>query len=405
MEKPELLSPAGTQASLIAAIESGADSVYFGIKGLNMRHNAGNFDILELHKVMDYLHGKGKKGYLTLNIIVLDNQICKIRKILKTAKEAGVDAIILWDVAVLDMAKEMGFRIHLSTQASVSNREAVKFWARLGVNRIILARECRLDDIRHIIEYIRLNNINCEIETFIHGAMCVSISGRCFLSLYSFNKSANQGKCLQPCRREFLIRDIDAETEYIIGHDYILSPKDLCTIEFIDKLIEVGISSFKIEGRMRSPEYIKITTAVYREAIDAYYEGRLNDKLKASLKDRLATVYNRGFSEGFFFGLPDKWRSDGLAHTYEKVFVGEVARFFKKISVAEVKIRNLEIAVGENIIIIGKKTVSDVIKVEQMQQNHRFIKKAAKGEIVGIKLPIEVRPRDKIFLWRKKYNF
>ncbi|HQL41597.1 MAG TPA: peptidase U32 family protein, partial [Candidatus Omnitrophota bacterium] len=255
---PELVAPAGDWASVHAATSAGADAVYFGVKTLNMRHEASNFDLLEIKKVINFLHERGVKGYLTVNTIIMEADRPKLRRILKEAKAAEVNAVILWDTAALSMAMEAGLKVHLSTQASVASADAVAFYARLGVSRIVLARECTLDDIQQITREVKKRKIPCDLEAFVHGAMCVSISGRCFLSELSFDKSANRGECLQPCRREFAIRDVDDESQYILGQDYVLSPKDLCAIDFLDKLMESGLVAFKIEGRMRSPEYIRV---------------------------------------------------------------------------------------------------------------------------------------------------
>lgn len=400
--KPELLSPAGDWPSLMAAVASGADSVYFGVKGFNMRHQASNFDILELKKVMGYLHEHLKKGYLTLNTIAMTDDILKIEKVLKEAKKACVDAVILWDMAVLELARKIGLPIHLSTQASVANKEAIKCYARLGVRRIVLARECSLRDIQRIIKEMAQEKIRCEIETFIHGAMCVSISGRCFMSLYSHGASANKGQCIQPCRREFYIQDVDKETDFIIGKDYVLSPKDLCTIDFIDELVASGIHAFKIEGRMRSPEYVRVVTSVYRQAIDAYYEKKCTIEVKEKLKKELRSVYNRGFSAGFYFGRPDESWSKGLDHLYEKIFVGQVTRFFKKISVAEVRIYSGTIQKGDDILFMGKRSLSEIVTVKEMRKEDQPIDRAIKGDIIGIQLPFTVKPKDKVFLWKRR---
>ncbi|HBR14950.1 MAG TPA: hypothetical protein DD723_05325 [Candidatus Omnitrophica bacterium] len=397
--KPELLAPAGNWASLRAALDSGADSVYFGIKGMNMRQLADNFDVLELKKVMALVHGEKKKGYLALNILVKDQELAKIQKILKTAKKAGVDAVILWDMAIFSLAKDLGLPVHLSTQASVSNFEALKFFARQGAKRIVLARECSLEDIRGIARKIKKEGLCVELETFIHGAMCVSISGRCFLSAYSYGKSANRGACLQPCRREYVIQDKSGGTEYVLGEDYILSPKDLCTIDFIDELIEAGIGSFKIEGRMRSAEYAKVVTSVYRKAMDAYGEGELTVELKADLKRQLQGVYNRGFSSGFYFGTPQDI-SRGFEHTKKKFFLGEVNRFYPKISVAEIQLRNRSLKAGDQIMFIGKNTPALSTIAGQLQCDHRSVDEALKGVAVAVKLPFIVRPKDKVFLWK-----
>ena len=287
IKKPELVSPAGNWSALYSAIESGADSIYFGVKGINMRNSASNFDILELKKVIKILHNKNKKAYLALNVIVYDKEVDKIKSILEEAKKYEVDAVILWDMGVFHLAKKLGLKIHLSTQASVSNFLSLKEYNSQGVKRIVLARECELRDIKQIISQCKSENVNCEVEAFIHGAMCISISGRCLLSEHTFLKSANRGECIQPCRREFIIMDKDKESQYILGEDYVLSPKDLCSIEFIDKLIQSGISAFKIEGRNRSQEYTKVVTSVYRKAIDSCFNGNFNEELKQDLKQQL----------------------------------------------------------------------------------------------------------------------
>ena len=399
---PELVSGAGDWPSLTAAIDNGADGVYFGIKGINMRNSAVNFDISELKKIMKLLHKSKKRGYLALNTIVMDSELSKVERILKEAKSAGIDAVILWDMAVFSLAKKLGLNIHISTQASISNTKALEFFADLGAKRVVLARECTLSDIKKITRYIKNNNIDCQLETFIHGAMCVSISGRCFLSQYSFRKSANKGECLQPCRREYLIKDKEDENEYIIGEDYIMSPKDLCTIDFIDELINAGIDSFKIEARARSAEYVKVATAAYREAIDAFFRKELDERLKDTLKKRLSTVYNRGLSSGFYFGEPKGQVSHLLQHTHQKVFLGEVRRFYKKISVADILIQAGTLKRGDTVMFIGKSTPALSAKVDELQSDHKFVDSAAKGQNIGVKLPFSVKPKDKAFLWKEK---
>ena len=402
LKKPELIAPAGDWAGLVSAIEAGADSVYFGVKGLNMRNLAGNFDAMELKKIMRFLAGHQKKGYLALNVIVMEHELKKAEAILIKAKQAKVHGVILWDMAVMSIAKKLKLPVHLSTQASVSNSAALENFSRLGVKRAVLARECTLIDIKKIIRKKREQNIKCQIEAFIHGAMCISISGRCFLSSYSSGKSANQGECLQYCRREFSIKDADEEAQYILGRDYVLSAKDLCTIDFIDELIESGIEAFKIEGRRRAPEYVKVVTQAYRTAIDAYFNDNLTDVLKAQLKEQLQRVFNRGFSNGFYFGAPQNAISTELENTYEKVFLGEVVKFFKKINVAEIRLQNKPLRKGQEILFIGKSTPPSFTVAVELQQRHEFVDKINKGELAGIKLPFTVKPKDKVFLWRKK---
>jgi len=398
----ELVAPCGDKAALQSAVCEQADGVYFGVKGLNMRNLADNFDILEIKKVMQFLHARNMRGYLALNTIALNNDLPKAEKILRAAKSAKVDSVILWDMGIFSLAKKLGLKIHLSTQASVSNIEAVRFFAKLGVKRIVLARECTLENIKEISRAIKKEKLKCELEVFVHGAMCVSFSGRCFLSQHTFAKSANKGECLQPCRREYLIKDMENEAEYVVGQDYLLSPKDLCTIDFVDQLIEAGVSTFKIEGRRRSPEYVKVVTSAYRKAIDSYYAGKLTDELKGALKEDLARVYNRGFSSGFYFGEPDGWISRSLEQTHEKIFLGDVAKFYKKISVAEIIVRNGILNSGQTLLFTGKNTPAAFAEIKEMQKDHKPVDCAKPGEYVAVKLPFEVKRADKAFIWRKK---
>ncbi len=399
---PELVAPAGGWASLHSAIDAGADAVYFGLKELNMRLSADNFEKLEIKKVMLLLHQNGKRGYFTLNTIAYDGEIAKIKKILKTAKDSGVDAVIAWDMAIIQLAREVGIPVHLSTQASVANFPAVKFFSGLGIKRIVLARECSLADIKEITAKIKKENLDCRIEAFIHGAVCVSISGRCLFSQHFFNKSANRGECFQPCRREFLIKDVERGREYILGKDYVLSAKDLCVIDFIDRLVEAGISAFKIEGRMRSPEYTQVVTSVYRQALDAFSKGELTASLKKSLRKKLETVFNRGFETGFYLGRPQDIGSPRGLQGKEKVYLGEVTNFYNRISVAEVLLNNAGVKLGEEILIFGKTTAAFSTKISELQIDHQAVKSAQKGDLVGIKLSSPVKPKDKVFLWRKR---
>jgi U32 family peptidase len=400
--KPELVSPAGDWPSLVAAVDAGADSVYFGIAGLNMREFADNFKIGELNKIISYLHKAGRKGYLALNVVVMNSELRKLEKILIAAKAAKVDAIVAWDMAVLSMAHKIGLTIHLSTQASVSNCRALEFFARLGVKRIVVARECSVKDLKAMLAYSRAKQLDCGLEVFIHGAMCVSLSGRCFLSLESFGQSANRGRCLQPCRRQYQIKEIDGDKEYILGNDYVLSPKDLCGIDFLDKFIKIGVTAFKIEGRKRSPEYVRVATSVYRQAIDAFFVGKLNGQLKKDLKQKLSAAYNRGFSSGFYLGQPRSWISRKLENKNEKIYLGEVTHFYSGLSVAEIIIHNGPLSVGQDLLVIGTATGVQFFKVEQLQQNNQFIEKAEKGQKVGIKIPFKVRVKDKVYVWKAK---
>jgi len=401
MKKPELLSPVQDHVSLKAAIDSGADSIYFGIKELNMRIKAKNFQLKDTKKVIETCHKNKVKAYLTLNTIIYDNEINKIKTILKNLKQQGIDAIIAWDFSIINQANKLNIPIHLSTQASISNFEAIKTLKQKfnNIKRINLARELSLEQIKDIIEKIKKNKLNVEIETFIHGAMCVSISGRCFLSQQIFNKSANRGECIQPCRRKYKIVDIEEDHELNLGEDYIISPKDLCTIEILDKLIKANINVFKIEGRNRSPEYVKTVTEVYREAIDTMIKNKYNKNLKDKLLTKLKTVYNRGFSTGFYLGKPlNEWsQAYGSKATKKKILIGKVKNFYKKINVAEIKIESNKLKLNDTIMFQGPTTGVITQKVTEMQKHHKEIKTAKKGENIAVKTKTKIRQNDKVY--------
>ncbi|MFA5068628.1 MAG: U32 family peptidase [Candidatus Omnitrophota bacterium] len=398
-EKPkriELSAPAGNWCALRTAVKAGADSVYFGIRGLNMRQGADNFDMLELGKIMDFLRGKDKKGYLALNTIILNRDIKKSETILIQAKKHGVHAVICWDMSLFSMARDLNLDIHLSTQAGVANKNALKYYAQSGAKRVVIARECGLDGITETAEFIKKEHIPCEIEVFIHGAMCVSVSGRCFLSHESFKKSANKGECLQPCRRMFFIQDTDNESGYRIGPDYLLSPKDLCVMPFIEKMMESGADVFKIEGRNRSPEYVKEVTLCYHEAMAAYYGRRLDTRLKKGLLKRLGSTYNRGLDGGFYLekpgGLDNSPRKGG-----EKIYAGRIMRFFSKISVADVLVEKGPLKIGDKILVSGKHTPAEYCLIREMQMEKNPLQTALKGWRIGIKIPFKAHVNDKVF--------
>ncbi len=401
--KPELLAPAGSWESLRAAIQAGADAVYFGIKVLNMRANAKNFEETELSKVVKECHKNKVKAYLTLNTIVYENELEKLKRVLEKAKLAEVDAIICWDHSVIKICNELGLTVHLSTQASISNSEAALFYKSLGVSRIILARECSLEQIKEINSKIKTDNQNIEIECFIHGAMCVAVSGRCLTSQFLFNKSANRGQCLQPCRRQYKVKDIETGDELYLNNNYVMSPKDLCTIPIIDKLIDAKIDCFKIEGRNRAPEYVKTVVSVYRQAIDACFEGNFTKQLKDKLLKKLETVYNRKFHTGFYLGTPtndDFTDLYGSASKVQKIYIGFVKNYYKNVSVGEVKIETNEIKVGDKLMITGKSTgVLEFVNVS-MEINGKKVKTGKKGDRIGIKIDKIVRPNDKVFVMK-----
>ena len=396
MKKPELMAPVGNWEMLKAAVDAGADAVYFGVKNFNMRVNAKNFSKDDLKKIVEYCHKNKVKAYLTVNIIIYENELDDVKDLLKEAKEAKIDMVICWDLSVINLAKKIGLEICISTQASISNSEAADFYKELGVKRIVLARECSLEQIKEIKKKIDL-----EIEVFIHGAMCVSVSGRCFLSHHLFNKSANRGDCLQPCRREYLIKDKEEDgNELILGKDYVMSAKDLCSIMFIDKLIEAKIDSFKIEGRKRSPEYVFNAVKVYREAIDLYFKNKLTEEKKEELFMELEKVFNRGFSDGFYFNKPsgkDFAENRNSIATTKKEFIGKITNYFDKIKIAAVKIESGELNLKDKILIQGEKTGNLEVEIKDLRLDDKKIKKIGKGNEVSFPCD-RVRKNDKVYL-------
>lgn len=394
--KPELLAPAGNWEMLSTAIDAGADAIYFGIEGLNMRAGAKNFTIDDIQEIVEKCHEKNIKTYLAINTIIFDEELLNTEKIIQKASEAKIDAIICWDLAVVSLAKKYELEIHLSTQASAANSLALEQYKKLGISRIILARECSLEQIKNL-------NTDLEIETFIHGAMCVAISGRCFMSQYLYGKSANRGECIQPCRREYKIIDPETKEELQLQNHYVMSPKDLCTIDIIDKLIDTGINSFKIEGRNRSPEYVRTTIKAYKEAIEAHVKKQLTPNLKKKLKEQLRTVYNRDFSTGFYLGKPanDWCDSYGNKSTKVKEYIGKVINYYKKPQVAEIYIETGRFNKDDKLLVQGPTTGSIELTACSIQLHDNEVNKASKGQTIGIKSPL-VRKNDKVYIFKDR---
>ena len=395
-KKPELMAPAGDWTMLTSAVNAGADAIYFGVDKLNMRIKAANFTLKDLPKITRFCKKHDVKSYLTLNSIIFEEEIKELEKIIDHAKKAGIDRVICWDFAAAQLCKKKKMPFCISTQASISNSLSAEFFKSLGAVRIVLARECSLEEIKKIRKKTKL-----EIEAFVHGAMCISVSGRCFLSHHLFGKSANRGECIQPCRREFEVYDPSIDKSMIIGEDYIMSPNDLCTIEFIDKLIEAGIDSFKIEGRKRSPEYVATTVSVYRKAIDLYYEKKLTEAKKKEFLSELETVYNRGFSSGFYFDVPsseDYADIYGSKATTKKVYVGKVLNYFKAPKVAHIRLESGKIKVGDKVLIIGETTGVLEIKIDKMKVNDAESSLAKKSDEITLQVASPVRRNDKVYL-------
>lgn len=396
ISKPELMSPAGDWTMLRTAIKAGADAVYFGVDKLNMRAKARNFSVDELSQISRFCRSKKVKTYLTLNTIVFEDELAEAEQIIKSAKKAKIDRIICSDLAVAELCNKNKIPFCISTQSSISNSLSASVYKRLGAVRIVIARECSLEEIKKIRA-----NTDLEIEAFVHGAMCIAVSGRCFMSHHLFGQSANRGECIQPCRREYEIFDTASQKSMLVGDDYVLSPKDLCTIEFIDQLIEAGIDSFKIEGRKRAPEYVAKTVSVYRKAIDLYFRKKLTVQKKKEFLKELETVYNRGFSSGFYFGKPsseDYAGVEGSKATTRKVYVGKVLNYFKKPKAAHVLLESGKIKLKDKILIIGETTGLVKISPQKLFVNEKSVKSTSKGEEVTFITPELVRRNDKVYI-------
>ena len=397
MKKVELLAPAKNIKAIKAAIKY-ADSVYFGIKKFNMRMRSDNFSLKDLNKVVEFCHRNDLKVYLTTNILIYDNELNFLREIIERSKEEGVDAVIVHDLAAIQIAKELGIPFHISTQCNVSNSLSANFYENFGAERIILARELSLEKIKEI----KRNLIKTEIETFIHGAMCTSVSGRCYFSqdiCGSEEKSANRGNCEQPCRRRWWVRE-EGGTEYIYDGVRFLNSRDLCTIAYIPNLIEANIDAFKIEGRMRHPHYVEVVSKTYREAIDAYYNGTFSKKKAGQWVTELKKVYNRGFTPGFYFKRmteeDHQHRSPTNLSHYRYIKVGQIKKYNQKTGFTTISLNNGYLSINDDIIIMGNNTDTYIYqKVGVIKYQGRIVKKTPRGTN-NKKAIIELEVNDKV---------
>ena len=406
----EIMAPAGSRESLMAAIHAGADSIYFGIENLNMRaRSASTFTIHDLREIAAICTEHGVKSYLTVNTIIYDEDICLMQKIVNAAKEAGISAVIAADVAVMAYCNQVGQEVHLSTQLNISNSEALKFYARFA-DVVVLARELNLDQVAEIYRTIQRENIcgprgeQVRIEMFCHGALCMAVSGKCYLSLDNLGHSANRGACMQVCRRSYIVHDKESDIELEVDNKYIMSPKDLKTIRFMDKMIEAGVRVFKIEGRARGPEYVHTVVSCYKEAIQSYLDGTLTEEKKDGWDERLKTVFNRGFWDGYYLGqrLGEWSKTYGSEATERKVYVGKGIKYFSNIGVAEFLIEASEISVGDKLLITGPTTGAIFIDLDEIRYDLKPVQTAHKGEHISIKVPSKVRPSDKLYKLEKK---
>lgn len=401
------MAPAGNFECLMAAIQGGADSIYFGVGNLNMRsHSANNFNPEDIEKIVSICNEHGVRTYLTLNIVLYNDDIEPMMTALDAAKKAGITAIIASDMAAIFYARSIGLEVHISTQLNVSNYQALKFYSQFA-DVVVLARELTIPQVKEISEKIATEDIKgpggnpVQIEMFCHGALCMAVSGKCYLSLHEYNASANRGSCYQLCRRGYEVTDLETGESLHIDNKYIMSPKDLCTIEFMDKMIDAGVSVFKIEGRARSAEYVKKVTSAYRKAADAVMQGNFTSELSASLKQELGEVFNRGFWDGYYQGAKlGEWSNVyGNKATRKKTYIGKVTNYFSNIGVAEILIETGELNVGNNILIIGPSTGVMEIQIPEIRVELNPVEKAVKDVHCSIPVGNKLRRSDKVYLF------
>lgn len=405
MQKPELLAPAGSYPALMAAINAGADAIYFGVDGFNMRqNNSQRFTLDDLQEIAKRCHEHKIKCYLALNTLVYDENMAGMHQVIDAAKANGIDALIMFDPSAIEYARSIGIEVHISTQHSISNIETVKFFSRWA-DRMVLARELSLEQIKKIIDEIKKQNIRgpkgnlIEIEIFIHGAMCVSVSGRCGMSLYMNNTSANCGECTQPCRRAYEVKDTQTGKSLVIDNQFVMSPEDLCTIGLLDEIMATGAASLKIEGRGRAPEYVETVVRTYREAMTAVENKTYNEEKIKIWNERLGTVFNKGLSDGFYRGKAWKYWSGAAGNKASQVkeFVGTVVKYYPKIQVAEIDVHASELSDGDEAMFIGKTTGVLRVQPEAMMIDEKPVKKVKQGDAVTFTVPSPVRRGDKLY--------
>lgn len=401
----EIMAPVGSPECLAAALQAGADSIYFGIENLNMRaHSAGTFTIDDLKEMARTCAAHGVKSYLTVNTIIYGEDLPLMRTILDAAREAGISAVIASDVAVMEYCNRIGQEVHLSTQLNISNIEALRFYARFA-DVVVLARELNMQQVGEIYRGIVEQGIcgpsgqPIRIEMFCHGALCMAVSGKCYLSLNNTGRSANRGACMQICRRGYIVKDRETDIELEVDNKYIMSPKDLKTIRFIDRMMEAGVRVFKIEGRARGPEYVHTVVSCYREAIQSVVDGTFTEEKKDEWDERLARVFNRGFWDGYYQGqFMGEWtKTYGSSATEKKVYVGKGVKYFSNIGVAEFVVEASELNVGDRLLITGPTTGALFLDAEEIRYELQPVQTARKGMHISLKVPDKVRPSDKLY--------
>ncbi|WP_370477479.1 peptidase U32 family protein [Tamlana flava] len=405
MQKIELMAPAGNFESLQAALDNGADSIYFGVEQLNMRARASiNFTLDDLSEISKRCNSKKVRTYLTLNTIIYDHDLSIVKTLINKAKEVGITAVIAMDQAVIMAAREVGMEVHISTQINITNIETVKFYA-LFADTMVLSRELSLRQVKKITEQIEKEQVKgpsgklVEIEIFGHGALCMAVSGKCYLSLHSYNSSANRGACKQNCRKKYTVIEQETGFEMEIDNEYIMSPKDLCTIDILDQVADAGIKVLKIEGRGRAPEYVAKVIKCYREAVDGLENNTYNKEKVVSWMQDLEKVYNRGFWNGYYLGQKlGEWSAGSGSHaTQKKVYIGKGTHYFPKPQIGEFKIEAFDISVGDTILITGPTTGAKELEINEMYVNDQKLSKGSKGDLVTIPLGFRIRPSDKLY--------
>ncbi|MCM1504602.1 MAG: U32 family peptidase [Muribaculum sp.] len=403
----EIMAPVGSYESLYAAMDAGADAIYFGIEGLNMRaRSSNNFTIDDLRSIARLCGERGVKTYLTVNTIIYDEDIEKCHSIIDAARDAGISAIIASDIAAITYARKVGVEVHISTQVNVTNIDAVKFYSQWA-DVMVLARELNMEQVAEIHKAILNDDIRgphgelIRIEMFCHGALCMAVSGKCYLSLHEMNSSANRGACTQICRRGYTVRDRETGDELDVENKYIMSPKDLKTIHFLNKMVDAGVSVFKIEGRARGPEYVKIAVECYDQALRSICDGTYGDELIDIWDKRLSQIFNRGFWNGYYLGQRlGEWTSKyGSSATRTKMYAAKGIRYFSNIGVAEFLMESGELAVGDEVVITGPTTGAIIMTLEEIRVDLKPVDKAVKGDRFSIKVPAKIRPSDKMFKW------
>lgn len=405
-DKIEIMAPVGSYESLRAAIQAGADAVYFGIGNLNMRsRSAANFTIDDLEKICSIAKQAGIRTYLTLNTIIYNHELDEMRQLVDAAKRVGVSAIIASDMAVITYARSVGVEVHISTQCNISNTEAVRFFSQWA-DVMVTARELPLRQVAEITQYIRDNDIRgpkgelVQIEVFAHGALCMSVSGKCYLSLDNYNYSANRGACLQLCRREYLVKDLESGIELVVDNKYIMSPKDLCTIDFLDKIVKAGVRVLKIEGRGRSADYVKTVVECYKEAVAAIADGSYTQERISGWKQRLSTVFNRGFWDGYYMGRKmGEWTERyGSQATENKVYLGLIKNYFNRIGVAEAQMQTAEVLrPGDEVMVIGETTGVYRATVEELRLERDPVAEVQQGDRFSFATTEQLHRGDKLY--------